>query len=389
MKLSLSRPSSLASIITPIFTKSKIHTRPISYSFISTRPTSLKPKTPLFLKPPTFSTTISELQKWQHWAKTLASSIGSTFLDFDNGPTSENLKREIIWLLEDVLENPKSNFIKNGDFSTNEDVLENPKSRFIKNVDFSTNGDVLVKLRVELEDLYVLWKQRVEERRPFQYIVGCEHWRDLVLSVEEGVLIPRPETEKIVDLVSDLVEGNEMLKEGLWADLGTGSGALAIGIGRVLGSNGRVIASDLSHIAVQVASFNVQRYNLQHKVEIRQGSWFEPLKEAEGELAGLVSNPPYIPSDQISGLQAEVGKHEPRLALDGGEDGMGDLLHLCTGAASMLRPGGYFAFETNGEDQCKFLLNYMETKTKGVFCDLKVISDFAGIQRFVTGFKVK
>ncbi|KAL8093190.1 uncharacterized protein LOC141693134 [Apium graveolens] len=127
----------------------------------------------------------------------------------------------------------------------------------------------------------------------------------------------------------------------------------------------------------------------QHKIVIRQGSWFEPLREAEGELAGLVSNPPYIPSEQISGLQAEVGKHEPRLALDGGEDGMGDLLHLCTGAASMLRPGGYFAFETNGEDQCKFLLNYMETKTKGVFYDLKVVSDFAGIQRFVTGFKVK
>lgn len=78
---------------------------------------------------------------------------------------------------------------------------------------------------------------------------------------------------------------------------------------------------------------------------VRQGSWFEPLKEAEGELVGLVSNPPYIPSEHISGLQAEVAKHEPRLALDGGKDGMGDLLHLCTGAAFMLRPGGYFAFE--------------------------------------------
>lgn len=83
----------------------------------------------------------------------------------------------------------------------------------------------------------------------------------------------------------------------------------------------------------------------QDKIVIRQGSWFEPLKEAEGELAGLVSNPPYIPSGHISGLQAEVAKYEPRLALDGGEDGMGDLLQLCTGAASMLRPGGYFAFE--------------------------------------------
>lgn len=96
-----------------------------------------------------------------------------------------------------------------------------------------------------------------------QYVVGCEHWRDMVLSVEEGVLIPRPETELIVDLVGDLVEGNGELREGLWADMGTGSGALAIGIARILGPCGRVIATDLSPVAVAVASYNVQRYNLQ------------------------------------------------------------------------------------------------------------------------------
>lgn len=64
-----------------------------------------------------------------------------------------------------------------------------------------------------------------------------------------------------------------------------------------------------------------------------------------GKLAGIISNPPYIPSDHISGLQAEVGKHEPIIALDGGTDGMSYLLHLCRMSASMLRPGGYFAFE--------------------------------------------
>ena len=65
----------------------------------------------------------------------------------------------------------------------------------------------------------------------------------------------------------------------------------------------------------------------------------------EGKLAGIVSNPPYIPSDNLPGLQAEVGRHELRLALDGGLDGMDDLLHLCNGAALMLRPGGFFIFE--------------------------------------------
>ena len=78
---------------------------------------------------------------------------------------------------------------------------------------------------------------------------------------------------------------------------------------------------------------------------MRKGSWFKPLKDVAGKLAGIVSNPPYIPSDNISGLQAEVGRHEPRLALDGGLNGMDVFLHLCNGAALMLKPAGFFIFE--------------------------------------------
>ncbi|KAM1795834.1 hypothetical protein TB1_035238 [Malus domestica] len=229
----------------------------------------------------------------------------TTFVYLDNGPDSTLLRRELKWLVEDAIEEPE-------------------------NVD---NNGGRVRLRVEIEGLYMLWKQRVEERRPFQYVVGCEHWRDLVLCVEEG---------------------------GLWADLGTGSGAIAIGIARVLGSGGRVIATDLSPAAIGVAAFNVQRYGLQDVVELRQGSWFEPLKDVEGKLSGFVSNPPYIPSANISGLQADVGRHEPRVALDNGINGIVDLLHLCKGTAFMLKPGGFFAFETNGEEQCKYLVEYME-----------------------------
>jgi len=80
-------------------------------------------------------------------------------------------------------------------------------------------------------------------------------------------------------------------------------------------------------------------------IEVREGSWFEPLKDLEGKLVGLVSNPPYIPSDDIPGLQAEVGRHEPKLALDGGIDGTDSLFHLCHGASRMLQPGGFFVFE--------------------------------------------
>ncbi|KAL3820946.1 hypothetical protein ACJIZ3_006851 [Penstemon smallii] len=365
MKSSSFTRASLSSILQPHFSLRSNPVRPISCSAASP-----KPRTPLYLRPPTFQSTLSELKKWHNWAKNQSTSVGSTFLNIDNGPDSTLLHRELNWLIEDALEKPT--------------ILSPP------NHNNNYEAANAVSLRVCLDDLYELWKQRIEERRPFQYVVGCEHWRDLVLSVEEGVLIPRPETEIIVDLVDDVVKGNEELGNGLWADLGTGSGALAIGVARIfsgLGGCGRVVATDLSPVAVSVASYNVQRYNLQDRVEVRQGSWFDPLKDVEGDLSGFVSNPPYIPSEDINGLQAEVSKHEPRLALDGGTNGMNDLLHLCKGAASMLRAGGFFAFETNGETQSKFLVDYMDTKMKGSFHRMSIVSDFAGVQRFVTGYR--
>ncbi|XP_009605067.1 uncharacterized protein LOC107786189 [Nicotiana tabacum] len=342
--------------------------RPISCCAVSSCPsTSVKLQTPLFLRPSTFKTTLSDLKEWHLWAKSLASSVGSTFLDLDNGPDSDLLLRELNWLVEDALEQPKSL-----SHQTHNNYYDNATP---------------VSIRTSLEELYMLWKQRVQERRPFQYVVGCEHWRDLVLSVQEGVLIPRPETELIVNLVEDAVKENEELREGLWADLGTGSGALAIGIARILATCGRVVATDLSPVAAAVASYNAQRYGLEEKVLVKQGSWFEPLRDDEGEFVGLVSNPPYIPSKDIGGLQAEVARHEPRLALDGGVSGMNDLIHLCDGTVSMLKPGGFFAFETNGEEQSKFLVHYIETKKQDSFSKVKMISDFAGIHRFITGFR--
>lgn len=230
----------LSSILRPVCSIHRSRTgRPVISSAVAG-----KPQTPLYLRPPAFHAKLSELKKWHNWAKDQAASVGSTFADLDNGPDSGLLLRELNWLVEDAIEQPSA--------------LSPHSSR--DNYD----GSASAAIRACLDELYELWKQRLEERRPFQYVVGCEHWRDLILSVEEGVLIPRPETEIIVDLVDDAVRGNEDLKNGLWADLGTGSGALAIGVARVLGmASGRVIASDLSPAAIAVAAYNVQRYNLQ------------------------------------------------------------------------------------------------------------------------------
>ncbi|KAJ8899664.1 hypothetical protein K2173_019361 [Erythroxylum novogranatense] len=334
--------------------------RPICYTTSLPSSTLNKPQIPIFLRPPAYSATSLDLRKWHEWAKGLAVSVGSSFADADNGPDTNLLCRELNWLLQDSLEDPKH------------DIRQSNES---------------LMLRTSLDDLYHLWKQRIEQRRPFQYIVGCEHWRDLVLSVQEGVLIPRPETELIVDMAFDEISKNESLGQGLWADMGTGSGALAIGIGRTLGTRGRVIATDLSPVAVSVTTYNVSRYGLQDVIEVKQGSWFEPLKGFEGKFAGIVSNPPYIPSEHIPKLQAEVGRHEPTLALDGGVGGMDYLIHLCSGAATMLRGGGFFMFETNGEEQCKLIIDFMKNELAGRFCNLNAVPDFSDIQRFVTGVR--
>uniref|UniRef100_A0A803MUH9 Methyltransferase small domain-containing protein n=1 Tax=Chenopodium quinoa TaxID=63459 RepID=A0A803MUH9_CHEQI len=258
---------------------------------ISTSPVSIshKPQIPLFLRPPIYSTTLLDLHNFITWAKTLAFSIGSTFAEIDNGPDSTLLVRELNWFLDDAIEDP------------------------------------LIVSQLGVSQIGRLWSKSVGLR---------------------ASLDDMPETGKIVHLVEKVMGGEfEDLKDGVWADLGTGSGALAIAISRVLGKNGKVIATDLSPVAVAVASYNVERYGLQDLIKVEQGSWFEPLKEFEGQLAGVVSNPPYIPSEDISGLQAEVGRHEPILALDGGEKGMDDLFHLSTRMSIMLKPGGFFVVE--------------------------------------------
>ncbi|KAI4311343.1 hypothetical protein MLD38_036248 [Melastoma candidum] len=324
---------------------------------------------PLFLRPPHHPSTLSDLRQWYSWAYLLSTSVGSSFLLSDGGPDSSLLLRELRWLLEDVL-----------------DTSSGIHPHLVTHPDDDSHRKVW--LRAEIGDLYRLWRQRIEERKPFQYVVGCEHWRDLVLWVREGVLIPRPETEMIVDLARDAVGKNPFLRDGLWADLGTGSGAIAIGVSRlVLGDGGKVFATDLSPVALEVASYNVCRYGLEDAIELRKGSWFEPLRDVQGKLAGVVSNPPYIPTDDMLGLQAEVGRHEPGLALDGGVDGTDDLLHLCHGASSFLQPGGFFAFETNGEKHCQFLMEYLAREFKGSFRSVDVVSDFSGIPRFVIGFR--
>lgn len=175
-----------------------------------------------------------------------------------------------------------------------------------------------------LAEVEELWRRRLTERIPLQYLLGRVEWAGLSLRVTPAVLIPRPETELLVEQASLWLQSNLLPPGSPFADLGTGSGAIAIALAQGHPQL-QLLAVDVSPEALAVAAANVADYHLQERVKLLQGSWFAPLDPWRGRLRGLVSNPPYIPTGELAYLMPEVRLHEPRQALDGGEDG---LVHL-------------------------------------------------------------
>ncbi|NMF84959.1 peptide chain release factor N(5)-glutamine methyltransferase [Nodosilinea sp. P-1105] len=244
-----------------------------------------------------------------------------------------------------------------------------------------------VPLKMSLEDLNRLWQQRLGDRRPIQYLVGETPWRDMTLAVSTAVLIPRPETELIVDIaVQAVVAGGDRtahLQQGLWVDLGTGSGAIALGLARAL-PHIRVLAVDLSPAALAVAKENVQRYNLGDRITLVQGSWFAPLTAYRGKLRAVVSNPPYIPSAVLPTLQPEVIDHEPTAALDGGDDGLRAIQTLIHQAPGYLVPGGLWLVEMMAGQGAAVQTRLHQ---QGDYWGVDIIKDLAGRDRFALGFR--
>lgn len=180
---------------------------------------------------------------------------------------------------------------------------------------------------------------------PVAYLTGRQEFWSLSLAVDARVLVPRRDTETLVELVLDQVDRAAPLRI---ADLGTGSGAIALALAREL-PQARLVATDRSADALAVARENAARLGLADRVELREGDLFGALGGGE-RFDVLVSNPPYVASGAIDGLAPEV-RREPRAALDGGPDGLDHLRRLAAGAAAHLAaPGGLVAFE-HGFDQ--------------------------------------
>lgn len=234
------------------------------------------------------------------------------------------------------------------------------------------------KFELNLSQLQQVAVRQLVERRqcgePIAYLIGQKEFWSIPLTVDPRVLIPRPETELLVQL---LLETYAISPRKI-ADLGTGSGAIAIALAMAR-PHWQIIATDCSVDALQLAKCNIQRYDI-HNVELRQGDWCQALFESE-KFDALVSNPPYLASDDPH-LQSESAlAYEPKIALIAGETGLHHLETIITQSRDYLSEGGTLFLE-HGYDQGEFVKQFF---LKSGFHSHKKYNDLAGHQRVSSG----
>jgi release factor glutamine methyltransferase len=244
----------------------------------------------------------------------------------------------------------------------------------------TSRGRVRVAAGTMSEDAaerYEAWISRRAGREPLQYILGTQAFRDLVLRVGPDVLVPRPETEQLVSWALELLPAAG--HPALVIDVGTGSGCIACALASER-PDLRVVAVDVCPAAVTLARENVAALGLADRVRIEPGDLFSGLAPVRADL--IVANPPYVPTDVIDTLAPEVSDHEPRLALDGGLDGLDVMRRLVSEAPRWLRPGAPLLLETFGDEQVHRVIVVMQ---EAGFVDLATRRDLAGVVRFVSG----
>jgi len=239
----------------------------------------------------------------------------------------------------------------------------------IDRADFFMYGDETVSPEKAL-----IYKELVEKRAmhvPLQYITGTQQFMGLEFEVDENVLIPRQETELLAEEVLKVCKGK------LVRDICTGSGCIIISLA-VLGNLNKAVGTDISPKALEVAERNAKRHNA--AVEFIQSDLLEKVK---GSYDIIVSNPPYIKSDEYRTLMPEVRDHEPRLALDAGETGLVFYERIIKNLDKYLKPGGYVFFEI-GYNQGKEVSHLLY---EAGFENINVKKDYSGYDRIVCAKK--
>jgi release factor glutamine methyltransferase len=225
------------------------------------------------------------------------------------------------------------------------------------------------------------YRELIERRarhEPLQYLRQEEEFFGLKLLVTPGVFIPRPETELLVERMLALLPPRT--HEARWgADLGTGTGCIALALCQAR-PDLRVVAVDQSPAAVALARDNATQLGLADRAEIREGDFWEPIRDLKGRLDFVVSNPPYIAREQLEELPVEVIDYEPTSALDGGPGGTAFYDLIIREAPIYLKPGGLLAMEI-GLGQDESLIRVMNAAG---FVDIATVPDLRGIDRVLT-----
>lgn len=271
------------------------------------------------------------------------------------------------------------------------ELLQKEKKKLIENEieESSLIAKILLEfvLKIEKNKLIIMQEQEIQEEKqkqyekqiekiiqgiPLQYITNYQEFMKLSFYVNENVLIPQPDTEILVEEVLKIAKKQNKKKI---LDICTGSGAIGVSLAYNI-ENSKITMSDISKEALKIARKNVKQNNVIEKVELIESDLLEKI---EGKFDIIVSNPPYIETSTIKTLSKQVQK-EPKLALDGGKDGLYFYKKIIKDAPNYLEKNGYLCMEIGYNQKEKILKIFQETKN---YTDIKIKKDLAGNNRVV------
>jgi release factor glutamine methyltransferase len=218
--------------------------------------------------------------------------------------------------------------------------------------------------------------------KPLQYIIGSTEFFGLKFKVNENVLIPRPETETLVEIAIERLKNRSSPKI---IDIGTGSGAIAVSLAKNI-ENSTIFATDISADALKVARENAKMNQVEKQIEFLQGDLFEPMKNKslEGKIEGVVSNPPYVTPEEFDRLPKEVKDYEPIVALKTDQAGTDFHIRIIEASVVFLKLDGILALEV-GLGQANSVADMIREHNE--FREIEIKKDLGGIERIVMAYR--
>ena len=251
----------------------------------------------------------------------------------------------------------------------------------LKRIELYTNFEKQVE-KPELDKLHALVK-RASQNEPIAYLVGKTEFYSMEMEVSKACLIPRPETELLVQRAIEFLR----MRDGIQSvcDLCTGSGCIAIAIAKNF-HQANIIATDISDEALLIAARNVEKFNLKERIKLLSGDLFDPIIPHldKGKFDLIVSNPPYVSDIEYEKLDLNVKDHEPKIALFAGEDGLDIYKRIIEKVDTFLKPAAALIFEI-GYAQGHAIYELLDKSN--IFSEIVIEKDFQNNDRIVTAIK--